>query len=77
MNMGFGSLIVKEKNAKQGCGHVCRHPGLVLDQGGVEPLCVSRPPGQEPAPLQPGRVLGQTVRPPDVVVFIVLGSKFP
>ena len=76
MNMGFGSLIVKEKMPNRAAGMFVG-TGLVLDQGGVEPLCVSRPPGQEPAPLQPGRVLGQTVRPPDVVVFIVLGSKFP
>ena len=31
---------------------------------------VSRLPGQEPAPFQLGRVLGETVRPPDPVVVI-------
>ena len=74
MNIGFGSLIVKEKMPNRRSEHVCGQPGLVLDQGGVEPLCVSRLPVQEAACFQLGRVLGETVRQPDVVAMFFEAS---
>ena len=40
MNIKFGSFIVKEK-CQTGAASMFVRPGLVLDQGGAEPLCVS------------------------------------
>ena len=57
MNIKLQSFTVKEKNVKQVLWACLWAPGLVLDQGGVEPLRVSSLPGQEPAPFQLGRVL--------------------
>ena len=51
-----------EKIVKQGLRACLWAPGLVSDQGRVKPLCVSS------LPFQLGKFLGETVRPPNVVV---------
>ena len=72
MNMGFGSLVVKEKMPNRAAGMFVGTRGLSWTRAGSSP-CVFQGPRDKSRPLY----RGQSVRPPDVVVFIVLGSKFP
>ena len=76
MKTRFGSLKLQEKLSNRLRERVCGHRGVVPDQGGFEPLCVSSLPAPKPAFVSAGGFWGRRSSQTKMVFLRLRNAKY-